>query len=69
MSSQNASGGRGGPGGGGARPGSDLENLIQRAQDRVKQFMPTGNPRSAIVLAILVVVGSWRVDGLLHGAE
>jgi modulator of FtsH protease HflK len=57
MSSQNNGGGRGGPWGSGARPGSDLEDLIRRGQDRVKRIMPTGSPRSVIVLAILVVVG------------
>ena len=54
---QNGNGGRGGPWGSGAKPGSDLEDLIGQGQDRLKQIMPTGSPRSAIVLAILAVVG------------
>ena len=61
MSSQNDNGGRGGPWGSGTSPGPDLENLIRQGQDRLKQIMPTGSPRSAIVLAILVVagIGAW----------
>src|SRR6516162_8288971 len=54
---QNGNGGRGGPRGSGAKPGSDLEDLIGQGQDRLKQIMPTGSPRSAIVLAILALVG------------
>jgi membrane protease subunit HflK len=57
MPSQNDDGGRRGPWGGGARPGSDLEDLIGQGQARLKQIMPTGSPRSAIVLAVLALVG------------
>jgi modulator of FtsH protease HflK len=57
MPSQNDNGGRRGPWGSGARPGSDLEDLIGQGQDRLKQIMPTGSPRSAIVLAVLALVG------------
>lgn len=57
MPSQNDSGGRGGPWGSGARPGSDFEDLVRKGQHRLKQIMPTGGPRSAIVLAILALAG------------
>ena len=52
---QNGNGGRGSPWGSGARPGSDFEDLVQKGQDRLRQIMPTGGPRSAIVLVILAL--------------
>ena len=57
MSSQNGNGGRGGPWGSGAKSGTDLEELIRRGQDRVKQIMPGGSPRSVIVVAIVALIG------------
>jgi membrane protease subunit HflK len=61
MSSQNDNGGRGGPWGSGTSPNPDLENLIRQGQDRLKQIMPSGGPRSAIFYTILVLVflGAW----------
>jgi hypothetical protein len=38
------------PWGRGTSPGPDFEDLIRRGQDRLKQFMPSGSPRGAIVL-------------------
>ena len=55
MPSQNDNGGRRGPWGGGAKPGSDLEDMVRQGQDRLRQIMPSGGPRSAIVLAILAL--------------
>jgi hypothetical protein len=69
MLSQNANGGRGGPWGSGAKPGSDIEDLVRQGQDRLKQIMPEWwpaqinrpcNPRSDRLR---------RMDGLLHCAE
>jgi modulator of FtsH protease HflK len=57
MPSQNDNGGRRGPWGGGDKPGSDFEDLVRQGQDRLKQIMPTGSPRRAIVLAVLALVG------------
>jgi len=57
MLSQNANGGRGGPWGSGAKPGSDIQDLVRQGQDRLKQIMPSGGPRRVIVLAILALVG------------
>ncbi|KAB2943514.1 MAG: FtsH protease activity modulator HflK [Hyphomicrobium sp.] len=57
MPSQNDNGGRGGPWGSGARPDSDLEDLIRQGQGRLKQIMPSGNPRGVIVLAVLALAG------------
>src|ERR1700732_1189974 len=57
MPSQNDNGGRGGPWGSGANPRSDIEKMVQEGQDRLKQIMPTGGPRGAIVLALLALVG------------
>jgi modulator of FtsH protease HflK len=55
MPSQNDNGGRRGPWSGGAKPGSDFEDLVRQGQDRLGQIMPTGGPRSAIVLVILAL--------------
>jgi membrane protease subunit HflK len=55
MPSQNDNGGRRGPWGGGATPASDFEDLVRQGQDRLRQIMPTGGPRSAIVLVILAL--------------
>jgi membrane protease subunit HflK len=57
MPSQNDNGGRRGPWGDGAKPGSDLEDLVRQGQDRVKQIMPSGGLRPAIVLAVIAVIG------------
>jgi membrane protease subunit HflK len=61
MPFQNDNGGRVGPWGSGAKPGpkptSDLEEMIQQAQDRLKRLMPGGGAGNAIVLAVLAVVG------------
>ena len=57
MPSQNDNGGRHGPWGDGAKPGSDLEDLVRQGQDRVKQIMPSGGLRPAIVLAVIAQVG------------
>ena len=57
MPSQNDNGGRRGPWGGGAKPGSDLGDLVRQGQDRVQQILPSGGLRPAIVLAVIAVVG------------
>ena len=59
MSSKWGDGGPRGPGGpwGGGKPSSEIDNIVQLGQDRLKQLMPSGGPRGAIVLAILALVG------------
>jgi membrane protease subunit HflK len=57
MPSQNDNGGRHGPWGGGAKPGSDLGDLVRQGQDRVQQIMPSGGLRPAIVLAVIALFG------------
>src|ERR1700687_5026829 len=57
MPSQNGNGGRAGPWGTGAKPGSDIEDLVRQGQDRLKQIMPSGGQGRIIVLAVLAVVG------------
>ena len=57
MSSQNGNGGRSGPGGSGATPGSDLVDWVRQGQDRLKQIRPRGGPRGVIVLAVLALAG------------
>jgi membrane protease subunit HflK len=57
MPSQNGNDGPGSPWGGGAKPGSDFEDLVRQGQDRLKRIMPSGGPRGAIVVAVLALVG------------
>src|SRR6266581_83324 len=57
MPSQNDNGGHGGPWGRGVKPGPDFEDMVRQGQDRLKQVLPAGGPRSTIALAILAVVG------------
>jgi modulator of FtsH protease HflK len=61
MSSPNDSGGRDGPWGSGARPGSGFEDLVREGQNRLQQIMPTGGPSRVIVFAVLglVFLGAW----------
>jgi membrane protease subunit HflK len=56
MPSQNDNG-RGGPWGSGPEPGSDLEDLIRQGRDRLKQIVPSGGLRPAILFAVLALVG------------
>ena len=50
--------GNGGPWSSGANHGPpDIEDLIRRGQDRLKQIMPSGGSRGIIVLAVLVLAG------------
>jgi modulator of FtsH protease HflK len=53
---QNGNGPSGDPWGSGATP-PDLADLVRKGQDRLKQFLPGGGPRSAIVLTILALAG------------
>jgi membrane protease subunit HflK len=53
---QNGSGPSGNPWGGGARP-PDLQDLVRQGQNRLKQLLPGGGPRGAIVLTVLALVG------------
>jgi hypothetical protein len=57
LASQNNNGGQGGPWGSGGRRDSDFENLVRQGQDRLKQVLPAGGPRSMIALVILAVAG------------
>jgi membrane protease subunit HflK len=53
---QNGNGPSGNPWGGGAKP-PDLQDLVRQGQDRLKQLLPGGGPRGAIVFTILALVG------------
>jgi membrane protease subunit HflK len=53
---QNGNGPSGSPWGGGAKP-PDLQDLVRQGQDRLKQLLPGGGPRGAIVLTIIALVG------------
>jgi membrane protease subunit HflK len=58
MSSQQGNGGSGNPWGSGSNNNPpDLEGLIRQGQERIKQMIPTGGPRGAIALAIVLLVG------------
>ncbi len=61
MTSPNDNDGRSGPWGSGARSGTDFEALIARGQRQLNQIMPTGSPRGAILLGVLLLagVGAW----------
>ena len=62
MSSQNGNGGPNGPWGGGPNPGAELEDMIRRGQDRLRQILPgSGGPRGIFVIAILALIalGAW----------
>ena len=39
------------------KPGTDVEDLVRQGQDRLKQLLPGGSPRSMIVVAALVLLG------------
>jgi membrane protease subunit HflK len=59
---QTDDGGQGGPWGGGARPGADLEDMVQQGQDRLKRMMPgVGGPRTIVTIAVLALLawGAW----------
>ena len=56
MSSQNGKGGQRGPWDNRAAA-PDLDELMRRGQDRLKQFLPSGGPRGFIVLAFLALAG------------
>ncbi len=51
----------GGPWARGAKPGSDIEDLVQQGQNWLKQIMPGGSWRAVIVLAVLALaaLGAW----------
>ena len=57
MPSQNDNGKQGGPWGEGRRPGSDIEALVRQSQSRLKQILPGGGLRGAILLALLALAG------------
>jgi hypothetical protein len=57
MPSQNNNGNQVGPWDSEAKPGSEIEYRVRQGQYRVKQFMQSGGPRRAIVLAALALVG------------
>ena len=62
MSSTIGNGHRGGSSGRGDGPGNELEQLIGQGQERLKQIMPGGGPRSVIIAAAIVaalLVGAW----------
>jgi membrane protease subunit HflK len=48
---------RGAPWGDGANSGSEIEDLVRHGRDRLKQVMPSGSLRPAILVAVLALVG------------
>ncbi|MBF0462271.1 MAG: FtsH protease activity modulator HflK [Magnetococcales bacterium] len=57
MASQNNTGGRDGPWGNGVTTDFDVEHLVRRGQDRIRQITPHGGLRRAALLVLLAVVG------------
>jgi len=57
-------GGGGGAGGGGGRPPPDIEDMLRKGQERVKNILPGGgaSPKIIILLLVLAVV-AWLVTG------
>ncbi len=56
MSTQKGNGGSGSPWAGGSSP-PDLEALIRRGQDGLKQLIPGGGSRGIIVIAVVLLLG------------
>lgn len=59
MASQNGDGG--GPRRGGGQPGSEVEDLVRQAQDRLENLVSGGSPSGLVVLAVLALIatGAW----------
>ena len=57
MPSQDEKGAPGGPWGSGAKPDSDIEELIREGQIRLKQIVPGGGVRPVILFASLALAG------------
>jgi modulator of FtsH protease HflK len=54
----------GGPWGGGAQPGNDLDQLLARLQAWLRRLLPGGSPgRRGLVLLVVVVVAIWLASG------
>lgn len=56
MAWQNGNGGRGGPWGAGTQ-GPDIEIMVRQGRDQLRQILPGGGPRGAILLAVLGLTG------------
>jgi membrane protease subunit HflK len=52
----------GGSSGGGMRP-PDLDAILRRGQDRLRDLMPRGLGRNGLLIAILALLGIWLVSG------
>ncbi|MDH4000761.1 MAG: FtsH protease activity modulator HflK [Xanthomonadales bacterium] len=60
MSSQTGNGKWGSPSGRGVNPGSELEQLIEQGQERLKQVMPDGSSSKVIVIVVVaLLIGAW----------
>jgi membrane protease subunit HflK len=61
MSQQSGNGNIGGPSGRGTNPGSEIEQSIGEAQERLKQLFPGSSPNTVITLALVAVLvfGAW----------
>jgi membrane protease subunit HflK len=57
MESQHSSGDGSGPWDGGAKPDSDIEDLVRQGRDRLKQIAPGGGLRPAFLLVVLALFG------------
>lgn len=59
-------GGAGGGGGGGGRPPPDIEEMLRKGQERVKNILPGGGMASPKIIALLVglAVIAWLASGM-----
>jgi membrane protease subunit HflK len=57
MPSQSGNGNGSGPWGSRAETDPDIEGLVRKVKDRLKQAMPGGGPRGLVILAVLALAG------------
>ena len=57
MNWQNDNRGRPGRRSNGARPGSELEDIILQGQERLKQMVPGGSPRGRLWFVVIILLG------------
>ena len=59
-----SAGGGGGPSGGGPQP-PDIEEMLRRGQERVKQFLPGGaGGARGLILLVIAAIALWSISGV-----
>ncbi|WP_193181665.1 FtsH protease activity modulator HflK [Nisaea sediminum] len=57
MPNQNNGGEPNGPWGNKARPDADIDDMIRQGQDRLRQMIPSGGPRTPVMIALVALLG------------